>query len=63
MVPSSYGNYDLFSISHAGKVYKSLKTDGVVSFIVLLLYFVMVFIESVVNPCVPLVEEGILGNE
>ena len=46
MVPSSYGIYDLFSISHAGTVYKSLKTDGVVSFIVLLLYFVMVFIES-----------------
>jgi hypothetical protein len=46
MVPSSYGNYDLFSISHAGKVYKSLKTDGVVSFIVSSLYFVMVFIES-----------------
>jgi hypothetical protein len=46
MVPSSYGNYDLLSISHFGKVYKSLKTDGVVSFIVLSLYFVLVFIES-----------------
>ena len=46
MVASSYGNYDLFSILYAGKVNKSLKTDGVVSFIVLSLYFVMVFIES-----------------